>query len=48
MKGIKVTSSGFDFNTLNQQGTDESGLAVENGKNDQCLKKMSNKYGDVW
>jgi len=51
MKGVKVTWSGFDFNTVNWRGTDESGLAVENvenGKNDQCIKKMIDKYGDVW
>lgn len=43
--------SGYDFNTINWLGTDETGLATENvehGKNDICIESMNEAYGDVF
>lgn len=50
-KGVYVSWSGYKFNTVNWLGTDESGLATENvehGKNDVCIAKMKEAYGDVF
>jgi hypothetical protein len=49
--GVYVSWSGYELNTINWTGTDASGLAVENvkqGKNDICINRMREVYGDVF